>query len=63
VTDSNLSNFSVNVIHDMQVLGLISTVTQQPMDFSSDLWANMVHIEENIDSVGNTSQPIQLVVP
>jgi len=34
--DSNLSNFSANVIHDMQVLGLFPSVAQQTMDFLSD---------------------------
>lgn len=41
VIDSTLSNFSAKVIHDMPVLGL--TMTQQSMDFPSDLWANMDH--------------------
>jgi len=40
-TYSNLSNFSENVIHDMQVLGFVPTVGQQTMDFMSDSWANM----------------------
>jgi len=40
-TDSNLSNFSKNVIHDMQVLGLVPFVAQQTMNFLSDSWANM----------------------
>jgi hypothetical protein len=43
VLDSNLSNFSANVIHDMQVLGLLSapTAAQQTMDFLNNSWANM----------------------
>jgi len=63
VTNSNLSNFSANVIRDIQVLRHVSMVTQQTMDSLSDLWANMAHKEENIDSAQNTSKPIQLVVP
>lgn len=53
-TDLNLSNFSANVIHDMQVLGLVPTVAQQTMDFLSDSWTNMGQKED---------QPFQLVVP
>jgi hypothetical protein len=62
--DSNLSNFSPNVIHDMQVLGLLSapTAAQQTMDFLNNSWANMTQTEELIDSVGNTNQQFQLVV-
>jgi hypothetical protein len=43
VPNSNLSNFSENVIHDMQVLGLISapTAAQQTMDFLINSWANI----------------------
>jgi hypothetical protein len=43
VQNSNLSNFSENVIHDMQVLGLISapTAAQQTMDFLINSWANI----------------------
>jgi hypothetical protein len=40
-TDLNLSNFSANVIHDMQVLGVVPSVAQQTKDFLSDSWANM----------------------
>jgi len=61
VTDSNLSNFGENVIHDMQFLGLVPTVTQQTMDFMSDSWANMGQKEDFINSVSN--QQFQLVVP
>ena len=61
--DFNLSNFSANVIHDMQVLWLVPIVTQQTMDFLSDLWANMAQKAENVDLAGNLSQPFQLVVP
>lgn len=53
-TDLNLSNYSANVIHDMQVLGLVPTMEQQTMDFLSDSWTNMGHKE---------NQPFQLVVP
>ncbi|KAK2360275.1 hypothetical protein QL285_085560 [Trifolium repens] len=62
--NSNLSNFSPNVIHDMQVLGLLSapTAAQQTMDFLNNSWANMTQTEELIDSVGNTNQQFQLVV-
>jgi hypothetical protein len=60
-TDSNLSNFSENVIHDMQVLGLVPTVAQQNMDFLSDSWANMDQKEDFVNSDSN--QQFQLVVP
>jgi hypothetical protein len=65
VPNSNLSNFSANVIHDIQVLGLLSapTAVQQTMDFLNNSWANMTQIEETVDSVGNTNQQFQLVVP
>jgi len=33
VTDSNLSNLSANVIHDMQVLEFVPSLAQQTMDF------------------------------
>ncbi|KAK2411661.1 hypothetical protein QL285_046917 [Trifolium repens] len=65
VQDSNLSNFSTNVIHDMQVLGFLSvpTAAQQTMDFlNNNYWANMTQTEEMIDSVGSTNQQFQLVV-
>ncbi|GAU22855.1 hypothetical protein TSUD_282220 [Trifolium subterraneum] len=62
---ANLSNFNANVIHDMQVLGLLSapTAAQQTMDFLKNSWANMTQTEEMIASVGNTNQQFQLVVP
>jgi len=60
-TDSNLSHFSENVIHDMQVLGLVPTVAQQTMDFLSDSWANMGQKEDFVNS--NSNQQFQLVVP
>jgi hypothetical protein len=43
VSESNLSNFSANVIHDMQVLGFLnaSSTAQQTMNFLSNSWANM----------------------
>jgi len=41
VIDSNLSNFNANVIHGMQVLGLVPSVAQQVVDFLSDSCANM----------------------
>jgi hypothetical protein len=65
VPNSNLSNFSANVIHDMQVLGLLnaSTEAQQTTDFLNNSWANMTQTEEMINSVGNTNQQFQLVVP
>jgi len=37
-TDSNLSNFNANVIHDMQVLWLVSTKAQQTRKFLSESW-------------------------
>lgn len=43
VMHSTLSNFSTKVIHDMQVLVLVPTMTQEAMDFLSDLWANMAY--------------------
>ncbi|MCH82072.1 hypothetical protein A2U01_0002868 [Trifolium medium] len=54
-----------NVIHDMHVLVLLSapTTAQQAMNFTSDFWANMAQNEEIVDSVGNTNQQFQLVVP
>ncbi|GAU51197.1 hypothetical protein TSUD_97700 [Trifolium subterraneum] len=65
VQESDLSNFNANVIHDMQVLGILSasTAAQQAMDFLSDSWANMAQTEEIVDSVGNTNQQFLLVVP
>jgi hypothetical protein len=33
------------------------------MDFLNNSWANMTQIEETVDSVGNTNQQFQLVVP
>ncbi|GAU50241.1 hypothetical protein TSUD_194760 [Trifolium subterraneum] len=65
VPDSNLSNFNANVIHNMQVLGLLSapTAAQQTMDFLSNYWANMTQTKEVVDSVGNMNQQFQLVVP
>ena len=62
-TNSDLSSFSAFVIHDLQVLGLVPTKTQQVMDFLSESWANMAHNHEVIDLDENTSQPFQLVVP
>jgi len=35
--------FSANVIHDMQVLGLVHTKVQQAMKFLSEAWSNMAH--------------------
>ncbi|RHN67477.1 hypothetical protein MtrunA17_Chr3g0103141 [Medicago truncatula] len=35
-TKSNLSNFSANVIHDLQVLGLVHTKMQKAMKFVSE---------------------------
>ena len=64
VSNSNLSNFSANVIHDMHVLGLLnaSTEAQQTTDFLNNSWANMTQTEKMINSVGNTNQQFQLVV-
>ncbi|AES66408.1 transmembrane protein, putative [Medicago truncatula] len=62
VADSNLSNFSANVIHDMQVLGLVPYVAQQTMDFLSDSWTNIGQKEEIADLTRNTGQPFQLVL-
>ena len=61
--DPNLSNFSANVIHDMQVLGLVPSVAQQTMDFLIDSWANMGQKNETVDLARDTGQPFQLVVP
>jgi hypothetical protein len=49
----------------MQVLGLLSdpTAAQQTMNFLNNSWANMTQTDEMVDSVGNTNQPFQLVVP
>jgi len=63
VTNSNLSNISVNVIHDMQVLGLVPSVAQHTMDFPSDSWANRGQKEESVDFTGDTGQPFQLMIP
>jgi len=62
VRDFNLSNFSANVIYDMQVLELVPYVAQQTMDFLSDYWTNMRQKEENVDLTRDTCQPFQLVV-
>jgi len=45
-THSNLSNFSAYVIHDMQVLGLVLTWTQQSREFLSELWDIMAQTED-----------------
>jgi len=63
VTNPDLSNFSSNVIHDMQVLGLVPNDAQQVTNFLSDSWSNMAQNDESVDLVGNTNQPFQLVVP
>jgi hypothetical protein len=65
VQDSNLSNFSTNVIYDMQVLELLSalTATQQIMDFLNNSQDNMAQNEDMVDSIGNTNQQFQLMVP
>jgi len=62
VTNPNLSSCNANVIHDMQVLGIISapTAAQQAMNFLSDYWANMYQ-KEGIDDLAD--HPFQLVVP
>ena len=60
VTNSDLSNFSAFVIHDMQVLGIVPTEAQQ---FLSESWANMARNNEIVDLDDNISQPFQLVVP
>jgi len=52
VTDSDLSNFNANVIHDMQVLGLVPFEAQQ---FLSESWANMAQTVE--------AEQFQVVVP
>ncbi|AES72172.1 DUF4283 domain protein [Medicago truncatula] len=52
VADSNLSNFNANVIHDMQVLGLVPSEAQQ---FLSESWANMA---QNVEA-----EQFQVVVP
>jgi len=59
-TDPDLSHFSENVIHDMQILGLVPTVAQQTMDFLSDSWANMGQKEDFVNS--NSNQQFQLVI-
>lgn len=61
VTDSNMSNFSENVIHDMKVLGLAPTVAKETMDFLSDSWANMGQMEDIVDLDPN--QQFQLLIP
>jgi len=63
VTNSDLSNFSASVIHDMQVLGIVPTEAQQTMNFLSESWANMARNDEIVDLDENTSQPFQLVIP
>jgi hypothetical protein len=52
VTDSNLSDFNANVIHDMQILGLVPSEVQQ---FLSESWANMA---QNVED-----EQFQVVVP
>ena len=59
-TDPNLSNFSANVIHDMQVLGLVPTVALQTMDFLSDPWANMGQKNETVDLARDTGHHFNL---
>jgi len=50
-----LSNFILYVIHDMQVLWLVSTETQQAMNFLSESWTNMIQNDEIVDLDGNIS--------
>lgn len=57
VTYSNMSNFIVNVIYDMQVSRLIPTAAQQTMDFLSHYWANMCQTKDIVDLIRNTNQP------
>jgi len=61
MTNSDLSNFSASVIHDMQVLRIVPT--QQSMNFLSESCANMARNDEIVDLDENTSQLFQLVVP
>ncbi|RHN57137.1 hypothetical protein MtrunA17_Chr5g0437141 [Medicago truncatula] len=63
VTNPNLSNFSSNVIHDMQVLGLVPNDAQQVTEFLSESRSNMAQNDESVDLGGNTNQPFQPVVP
>ena len=55
VTNSDLSNFSASVIHDMQVIGIFPTEAQQSMNFLSKSWANMARDDEIVDLDDNTS--------
>ena len=61
-TDLNLLNFSANIIHGMQVLGLVPSAAQQTMNFLSDSWANMGQKNESVDLARDIGQPFQLVV-
>ena len=63
MTNSNLSNFSSNVIHDIQMLRLVSTEAQQPVELLSDSWSNMVQNDDSVDLVGNTNQPFSVGGP
>ncbi|KAI5448111.1 hypothetical protein KIW84_015511 [Lathyrus oleraceus] len=62
VADYNLLNFIAFVIHDIQVLGFVSTEAQQAMNFLSESWSNMAKKDEMVDLDENRNQPIQLVV-
>lgn len=61
VLNSNLSNFNAFVIHDVQVLGLVSTEVQQAMNFLGESWVNMAKKIEILDLDGKTSHSFQLV--
>jgi len=50
-TNSNLSNFNANVIHEMQVLGLVPTKAQQARKYLSESWTNMAQNEEQFQLV------------
>lgn len=61
VLNSNFSNFNAFVIHDVQVLGLVSTKVQQAMNFLGESWVNMAKKIEILDLDGKTSHSFQLV--
>jgi len=61
VTNPNLSNFSLTVIHDIQVLRLVPNDAQKVTEFFSESWSNVAQNVDNVDLVGNTNQPFQLV--
>lgn len=63
VTNYNLSNFKLCVIHDMQVLELVSIDAKQSKYFLSESRGNLTQKDEIVDLDENTSQVFKFVIP